>query len=268
MDERMLKEKYCQAMNNIPVRNDYMQTEVEKRLHEKTGSKWYLKVAAACIVLLVVAVGVLPMIRNAGVVMNVYAADGSRFAVDKEGVALSGYVQPRMGAYTQDVQNPEMISGTQAFYFLIGCDHENVDKITYSIEGEHTVDQLKDKGENEVWFAKELILSEEEYVKKKSEESGVGIYKFLQFPSTKEYIVYEYIGSSYTVAKENQFNEAYCVEFRTNYDNGVWTAEEFQITVLLEMKNGSTVKKKLLLQPIPKDATADTPEYEVYVKEI
>ena len=268
MDERILKEKYCEAMGNVEVCKEHLQAEVEKRLHKHRGNKSYLKMAAACVVLLVLVLGILPTIRNAGVVMNVYAADGSRFVVDKEGVALSGHVLPSMGVYTKDMQNPEWVRGSQVFKFLIGCDHDNVETITYTIQGEHTVEKLKDKGENQVWFAKKLVLSEAEYEQRKSRQNDGKIYSILQNVTTKDYTVMEYIGSSYTVKMENQFDEVYCVEFRTNCEDGVWKAEEFQINVLLEMKDGSTVKKKLLLQPVPDDELAEIPEYEVYVREI
>lgn len=268
MDNRTLEKEYCEAMRNVLVQKNKLQTNVERRLAKASITRNYRKIAAACVIIFALVLGLVPFYKNDGLVLTVYAADGTKSELGKDDVTIKTNVSVEMSRYSKNSEK-KYIHGNELFLFLIGCDDERVKQITYQIEGESTAETLDDMSDNRVWFAEQLTFNKEEYAQKWGESNAPGIYASLQNPDTGIYTAYSYIGSSYSVSAENQYEKKYCIEFETCTDADGWYAASFNIDVLIEMKDGTFAEKKLCCQPVVcGEYDGGMPVFELRMKEI
>lgn len=269
MDNRALEKEYVEAMKRVSVQKDKLQAGVEKRLSKPSVKKNYWKAVAACVIIFALVLGLVPSQKSDGLVLTVYAADGTASALGKDSIALKQNVTFKMSGDSKYQQGKDYTDGSQIFLFLIGCDDEEVKQITYCIEGEYTADSLKNMGENQVWFAEQLTIDAEEYTRRMAETNGPGIYKSLKNPDTQIYTAYSYIGSSYSISAENQYAKDYCIEFKTSKGADGWSAKAFNIDVIIEMKDGTLAEKKICCQPVVcGERNEGIPEFELQMKEI
>lgn len=268
MDNTTLEKEYREAMRNVPVQKNKLQAGVEKRLVKTSVKRNYWKAAAACVIVLVLVMGLLPDHKSAGLVLTVYAEDGTANELGKDGITIKKNASVIMSGYSKNSQG-EFIRGSEVFLFLIGCEDDEVKRITYRIEGEYTADSLQNMGDNQVWFSEQLTIDEKEYAQRKAETNGPGIYKSLKNTDSPIYTAYSYIGSSYSVEAEKQYEKDYCIEFKTSKGEAGWYAKAFSIDVSIEMKDGTFAEKKLCCQPVVcGEYDEGIPAFELRIKEI
>lgn len=153
------KELYNKALEQIPVRKEIMKAEVMKKYNQKFNCKGrtvrFVGPVAVAMIVVLLAVVVLP--KNNDLPLRVYATEGEYVKLGKEAVSLKSKYEPYMLLYST-LNNKQKEDYSCVFYFDIQCEAENVESITYKIEGEKTYSHIAQFGENDVWFVKVTAL--------------------------------------------------------------------------------------------------------------
>ncbi len=238
------KALYNKTLNQIPVRKGKMKIEVMKRYGKGYSDnrlifKFAAPVAMAMLVVLL-ALAILP--KNDDFPLKVYAAEGEYVQLGKEAVSLKSKYEPYMLSYST-INSKQNEDYRCVFCFDIECESEDVERITYKIEGEKTYSSIAEFSKNEVWFAK---ISDKEY-----EQNSNGfpfVYRYMGSEGDME--IFTYLGSELVVEINQQDNPNYYIEYRlAKNEDGSLYANDFEIQVIIENKDGTTIEKKLKFEP-------------------
>ena len=244
------KDLYNKALKQVPVRNEKIKQEVLKTCDNKSHVKGRIlgfvssfEIVMAAVLLIV---SILPNKEN--LVLKVYAAQGQYIELGKEAVSLKSKYEPYVTIYSTIDKIQQDYSGV--FYFDINCELEDVERIVYQIQGENTASNIADFDKNNVWFVK--ITDKEWEVNKTSYPFD---YRYMETGETKE--VFTYLGNEIVV--EDVLNDNnYYIEYKMDKDDtGQLYAENFEMKVLIEKKDGTIIERELVFEPMLKTIEDD-----------
>ena len=238
------KDLYNKALKQVPVRNEKIKQEVMKtydnKSHIKSGALGF--VSSVAIVMAVVFLVVFISPNRETLVLKVYAAQGQYVELGKEAVSLKSKYEPYVMTYST-INKKQKEDYSCVFYFDINCESEEVERITYKIQGENTASNIADFNKNNIWFAK--ITDKELNV---NETNTSFDYRYMETEETKE--VFTYLGNE-IVVEDLLLDNNYYIEYRINKDgNGQLYAENFEMEVTIERKDGTTIERELVFEPM------------------
>jgi hypothetical protein len=239
------KDLYKKAIDQIPVRTGKIKKEVMERYNCSVDKKYktYKFVPSVAIAMIVVILAAFISPKTEALPLKVYAAEGEYVQLGKEAVNLKAKQEPYLLTYSilNTTQNQDY---SCVFNFDIYCDSEEVEKITYIIEGEKTVRHIEAFSENSIWFAE---VSDREM--KQNAGKYPFDYRYMENGDNRE--VFTYLGNKFVVDKSNQNSRNFYIEYKINPDeNGELCADDFAIQIILEYKDGSLIEKRLNCKPI------------------
>ena len=187
------KDLYNKALKQVPVRNEKIKQEVLKTYDNKSHVRGRTLgfVSSVAIVMAAVLLVVFILPNKETMVLKVYAAQGQYVELGKEAVSLKSKYEPYVMTYST-INKTQKEDYNCVFYFDINCELEDVEKITYQIQGENTVSNITDFDKNKVWFVK--ITDKELYA------NGTNYpfdYRCMDTGETKE--VFTYLGNEIVV---------------------------------------------------------------------
>jgi hypothetical protein len=240
------RETYKEALRQIPVRTAKMRAEVMKRYdnasapdHKRSQFKFAVP-AALFMALLLLSVAILP--KKNVIPLKVYAASGEYVTLGKEAVILKPQYEPYLVTYSTTDDNRDK-DYSCVFRFDIGCESEEVNRITYKIIGEKTASDSKEFGECNIWFVE---ITDRKTMQ--SDNDHRFVYRYIESESEKE--AFTYLGSELTVEENGQDSGSYFIEYKIGKDeNGNFQAEPFDVQVLLVKKGGSVTERILKFEP-------------------
>ena len=245
------KDLYNKALKQVPVRNEKIKQEVMKtydnKSHIKSGALGF--VSSVAIVMAVVFLVVFISPNRETLVLKVYAAQGQYVELGKEAVSLKSKYEPYVMTYST-INKKQKEDYSCVFYFDINCESEEVERITYNIQGENTASNIADFNKNNIWFAK--ITGKELNA---NETNTPFDYRYMETEETKE--VFTYLGNE-IVVEDLLLDNNYYIEYRINKDgNGQLYAENFEMEVTIERKDGTTIERELVFEPMIKTMEDD-----------
>lgn len=240
------KDLYNKVLKQVPVRNEKIKQEVMKtydnKSHIKSGALGF--VSSVAIVMAVVLLVVFISPNKEMLVLKVYAAQGQYVELGKEAVSLKSKHEPYVMTYST-INKTQKEDYSCVFYFDINCESEEVERITYKIQGESTASHIADFNKNNVWFAK---VSDKEF-----DQNNVYYpfdYRYMETEETKE--VFTYLGNK-IVVEDLLLDNNYYIEYKINKDgNGQLYAENFEMKVIIEKQDGTTIERELVFEPMMK----------------
>lgn len=238
MKDNEIKSKYVNTMRSIETPIIEI-VDIQER-HSKRNINGF--VVVACILAMMLIFTSLPS-HEIGLV--VYAADGSYKAL------ADGPVQLVMDMDTSE----EFVSmyeeyGQLTFPFVIGCEDEKVQEISYSIEGEETYYDIYHMKKNKVWFAtQETVSWKETYETTDGRWDFPYIYIAYGPTGAERATVYRYRGSTYSVEKNDMaVNLKLVIECEKDEDG--YVVEDVVIDVVLHYEDGLKKETQLILQQV------------------
>ena len=245
------KDLYNKALKQVPVRNEKIKQEVMKtydnKSHIKSGALGF--VSSVAIVMAVVFLVVFISPNRETLVLKVYAAQGQYVELGKEAVSLKSKYEPYVMTYST-INKTQKEDYSCVFYFDINCESEEVERITYKIQGENTASNIADFNKNNVWFAK---VSDKEF-----DQNNVHYpfdYRYMETEETKE--VFTYLGNE-IVVEDLVLDNNYYIEYKIKKDgNGQLHAESFEVKVIIEKQDGTTIERELVFEPMMKTMEDD-----------
>lgn len=240
------KELYNKALEQIPVRKEIMKAEVMKRydrsFNRKNRTFRFAGSVAIAMVVVFLAVVILP--KNNEVPLRVYAAEGEYVKLGKEAVSLKSMYEPHILTYSTLGKNQKE-DYSCVFYFDMDCESEDVERITYKIQGENTYLNIAGFDKNDVWFAK---VSDKEF----DQNNGCYPFDYRYMETNENKEVFTYLGNK-IVVDDNDTSGNYYIEYRINKDdNGNLYADSFEMKVIIEKSDGTTIERKLRFEPVLK----------------
>ena len=245
------KDLYNKVLKQVPVRNEKIKQEVLKTYDNKTNIKSIALgfVSSVAIVMAVVFLVVFISPNRETLVLKVYAAQGQYVELGKEAVSLKSKYEPYVMTYST-INKTQKEDYNCVFYFDINCELEDVEKITYQIQGESTASHIADFNKNNVWFAK---VSDKEF-----DQNNVYYpfdYRYMETEETKE--VFTYLGNE-IVVEDLVLDNNYYIEYKMGKgDTGQLYAENFEMKVLIEKKDGTIIERELVFEPMLKTIEDD-----------
>ena len=240
------KDLYNKALKQVPVRNEKIKQKVMKTYDNKTNIKSRALgfVSSVAIVMAVVLLVVFISPNKEMLVLKVYAAQGQYVELGKEAVSLKSKHEPYVMTYST-INKKQKEDYSCVFYFDINCESEEVERITYKIQGESTASHIADFNKNNVWFAK---VSDKEF-----DQNNVYYpfdYRYMETEETKE--VFTYLGNE-IVIEDLVLDNNYYIEYKIKQDgNGQLHAESFEVKVIIEKQDGTTIERELVFEPMMK----------------
>ena len=238
------KDWYNKALKQVPVRNEKIKQEVLKtcdnKSHVRGRALGFVSSVAIVMAAVLLAVFILP--NKETMVLKVYAAQGQYVELGREAVSLKSKYEPYVMTYST-INKTQKEDYNCVFYFDINCESEEVERITYKIQGENTASNIADFNKNNIWFAK--ITDKELNV---NETNTPFDYRYMETEETKE--VFTYLGNE-IVVEDLLLDNNYYIEYRINKDgNGQLYAENFEMEVTIERKDGTTIERELVFEPM------------------
>ena len=245
------KDLYNKALKQVPVRNEKIKQEVLKTCDNKSHVRGRALgfVSSVAIVMAAVLLVVFILPNKETMVLKVYAAQGQYVELGREAVSLKSKYEPYVMIYST-INKTQKEDYNCVFYFDINCELEDVEKITYQIQGESTASHIADFNKNNVWFAK---VSDKEF-----DQNNVYYpfdYRYMETEETKE--VFTYLGNE-IVVEDLVLDNNYYIEYKIKKDsNGQLHAEKFEMKVIIERKDGTMIEKELVFEPMLKTIEDD-----------
>lgn len=172
-----------------------------------------------------------------GFVLTAYAADGAGYEVSETPTVIRN----DMGTHFFSTYCDENGRVRVSCPFRMICEGDDIESISYSIIGESTAKSLLEMEESGAWFASEALSEKRvpgNFPEYEVRRSASGIF------------ITSYMGSSYTVA----YNEQDCSEtllvFRVENDGDFWSANDINITISVLHKDGTVLEKELFIHPV------------------
>ena len=245
------KDLYNKVLKQVPVRNEKIKQEVMKtydnKSHIKSGALGF--VSSVAIVMAVVFLVVFISPNRETLVLKVYAAQGQYVELGKEAVSLKSKYEPYVMTYST-INKKQKEDYSCVFYFDINCESEEVERITYKIQGENTASNIADFNKNNVWFAK---ITDKEL--NANETNTPFDYRYMETEETKE--VFTYLGNE-IVVEDLVLDNNYYIEYKIKKDgNGQLHAESFEVKVIIEKQDGTTIERELVFEPMIKTMEDD-----------
>lgn len=240
------KDLYNKALKQVPVRNEKIKQEVLKTYDNKSHVRGRTLgfVSSVAIVMAAVLLVVFILPNKETMVLKVYAAQGQYVELGREAVSLKSKYEPYVMTYST-INKTQKEDYNCVFYFDINCELEDVEKITYQIQGESTASHIADFNKNNVWFAK---VSDKEF-----DQNNVYYpfdYRYMETEETKE--VFTYLGNE-IVVEDLVLDNNYYIEYKIKKDgNGQLNAESFEVKVIIEKQDGTTIERELVFEPMMK----------------
>jgi hypothetical protein len=239
--------EYKNAMNQIVVDTANIQASFEnKRKKEKSnGIKNIVPSFAILAILLVVFIAVqgIPA-TEPNIIMTVYAAENSKVQLTKEFVTIKTTADLFLGSSTLDSKGNHLDSKVN-YNINFLCEGQNIRVITYSCSDKKIT--RADISSATAYYVENITMPLEEYRRYKANEDEqflVGFYG----ESQSDAHVTRLIGEAYTVSYENQATKPYGLVVAAEVDaNENYHFNDFTIHVKIELKDGSIIKKKLLV---------------------
>lgn len=240
--------KYKEAMDEIQI--DV--ANIENRINQLMESKCFFsnkKIVAAFIMaaVIIMCVSYLPhiMISEPSFTMTVYAAETDGVELNNDFLDIKADTRPFVGGYTQDDQG-NYIDADINSNIIIKVDGQDIEAITYTC-----ADKIVTRDTNlrsvPAYFVENITLPVEEYNHTKWSENEMWLYGFYGEGDTEAKVT-QLIGSSYTVAFEEQMNIKYGMIINATVDqNQNFHFEDFTIDVAIKMKDGAEYHKQLLV---------------------
>ncbi|MDF2943354.1 MAG: hypothetical protein K0S01_2212 [Herbinix sp.] len=242
--------EYKNAMSEIVVKTAGIEEMLYKKLNKNEKNKYKKWIPSYAIAVIAVFVFLflqgLPATEPM-ILMTVYAADNDGIPLSNEYVNIKTNAIPLMGSSTIDTQGNYFDSMVN-FNINITCEGlegQEIQTITYTCS-----DKEVTRGNitsSIVYYVENITMPVEEYKNYKIQEDE----KFLSgFYGEGEEIAHltRLVGNSYTVTYAEQANKQYgIVVASTTDEKGTYHFEDFVIKAEIKLRDGSVVKKKLLV---------------------
>ncbi|MBP1756960.1 MAG: hypothetical protein H6Q59_3358 [Firmicutes bacterium] len=242
---------YREAMKEIPVDTTELEAKLYERIktRDKINNKNKVKrtvpaLAMAFVLLISFFIWNSNLFVIPDITMKVYAAEQEIVSLSKEFVTINSLAQPFYGGYTVDPDG-SFSDANITYNIHLLCEGEGIDTITYSCSEEKIT--RNNRSGAKAYYVENVTLPVEEYnnsAKDRGDDFICGFYGEGEATAT----IIRMIGSSYTVAYNNQENINYgLVVAATVEKEREFHCEDLLLTAKINMTDGSVITKKLLV---------------------
>lgn len=237
--------EYKNAMSEIKVNTEEVEASIHRKMNHgvKERVKRLVPAFAAIMVMVIIFAFWYEIPSNSPAIsMTVYAAE-QEVPLTKEFVMISANANPFFGSSSID-ENGNYYDSKMNYNINFKCEGEDIETITYICS-----DQEITRGNMSVaaYYVENITMPLEEYKKYREFEDEQFLCGFYGEGEANANIT-KLIGSSYTVNYEEQRNIQYGLVVVASVDGeGDYIMEDLTLRVEIQLKDGSVVEKKILL---------------------
>lgn len=247
-------DKYKKAMQEIPVNTDKITNGFVNMIYEKSKYRrmfrpMYLRKAVilclvSFVIVYVISINLFNDGSNSNYTITVYASEIKKeIILSDTPITLS--TSNKFNAL--GITNNE--TGSINFDLNLKCEGENIKNITYKLSDKAI--SIADRHEVVAWFAENTSYDTETNLIPMDDEN---VYESYSYNNKRS--VTKMIGNLYSVDYENQNDKHYALVISLDKDDeGNFIADNFTITVMLTLTDGTTLKKQISVHPIIGDVT-------------